>query len=101
MGALFVAREHQAGGVIVALGRLVQQKGGVAELAPADVVAAATKELARAMKPVAIVVLAELEALSGVERLGRGEVELLARVEQHPLVGDVAEEVLPHSYLAV
>jgi hypothetical protein len=33
VGAIFVAGEHERGGVVVALGRLVQEEGSVTELA--------------------------------------------------------------------
>ncbi|MCU0688108.1 MAG: hypothetical protein MUF34_38685 [Polyangiaceae bacterium] len=44
--ALFVAGEHERGGVVITFGRLVQQKGSMAEQPAPGIVARPTKELA-------------------------------------------------------
>ena len=87
--------------MVIPLGRLVQQKGGVLQQAPRRVVPRASPELARAVEPVGEVALGQRQPLLGVQRLGLRELKAPAVVQQNAFIDDIAEEVLTDADLVV
>src|SRR5690606_10174386 len=101
VGLGLVARKDQERRVVVALGGLVQDKGGVGQLIAAGEISTAVPELRGTAKPVAKVDLPELQASRGLERLGRREIVAFGGVQQDALVQNVDEEILAQANLAI